>query len=208
MRVVIADDHGMFRQGLKALLENEGFDVVGEASDGQQAVHLCRDLKPEAAVLDLSMSVFNGIEASREIGKRSPDTRCVLLTMFEEDTYVLEALRAGIRGYVLKAQAPSDLAEALREVSHNRLYLSPGVAGTVVDAYLRKKEPSPDPLTPKERQVLQLVAEGNSTKSIARALGMAVKTAESHRNRIMRKLEMRNTAGLVRYAVRRGLVRP
>jgi len=208
LRVVLADDHEMFRQGLKALLESESFQVVGEASDGRQAVHLCREFNPDAAVLDLSMSDFNGIEAARQIRKQSPDTRSVLLTMFEEDAYVLEGLRAGIRGYVLKAQAPSDLAEALREVSRNRLYLSPGVAGTVVDAYLRKEEPSLDPLTPKERQVLQLVAEGNSTKCIARRLDMAVKTAESHRNRIMRKLEARNTAGLVRYAVRRGLVRP
>lgn len=208
MRVVLADDHEMFRQGLKVLLEVEGFEVVGEASDGRQAMTLSKELQPEAAVLDLSMSVFNGIEAAREIRRRSPHTRCILLTMFEEDTYVLEALRAGIKGYVLKAQAASDLAEALREVSHNRLYLSPGVAGTVVDAYLRKEEPSAELLTPKERQVLQLVAEGNSTKGVARALGIAVKTAESHRNRIMRKLDMRNTAGLVRYAVRRGLVRP
>lgn len=208
MRIVLADDHEMFRQGLTSLLESEGFQVVGDASNGQQAVHLCRELRPDAAVLDLSMSIFNGIEAAREIRNCSPNTRSVLLTMFEEDAYVLEALHAGVRGYVLKAQAPSDLAEALREVSHNRLYLSPEVAGAVVDAYLRKEEPSRDPLTPKERQVLQLVAEGNRTKGIARALGMAVKTAESHRNRIMRKLEVRNTAGMVRYAVRHGLVQP
>jgi DNA-binding NarL/FixJ family response regulator len=198
----------MFRQGLVALLERDGFEIVGAASNGREAVHLARKLTPQAIVLDLNMAGLNGIDAAREIQRRSPTTRTVLLTMFEDERYVLEAFRAGLRGYVLKAQASTDLAEALREVVAGRRYVSPGVAGAVVEAYLRDVKSTSDLLTPKERQVLQLVAEGNSTKTIAQILNLAVKTAESHRARLMQKVNVRNTAGLVRYAVREGLIRP
>src|SRR5690606_122744 len=187
-RILIADDHPMFRQGLRSLLEREGFEVVGEAADGHEAARLARQLNPSIAVLDLGMPSLNGIEAARDIYKRAPGTQVVLLTMYEDDAYVLEALRAGIRGYVLKAQAASDLLAAIREVLRGAVYLSPGISEAVINAYMSKAELPPDPLTDRERQVLQLVAEGNTTKQIASTLGVSVKTAESHRTRMMQKL--------------------
>ncbi|HEY4126426.1 MAG TPA: response regulator transcription factor [Gammaproteobacteria bacterium] len=205
--VILADDHPMFRQGLKALLEREGFDVVGEAADGHEAVRMARHLNPGIAVLDIGMPLLNGIDAARDIHKQASDTEVVLLTMYEEEAYVLEALRAGIRGYVLKAQAASDLVGAIREVLRGAVYLSPGISKTVVDAYVGKTELPPDPLTDRERQVLQLVAEGKTTKAVAEVLGLSVKTADSHRTRIMQKLEIHETASLVRYAIRRGFIK-
>ena len=205
--VMLADDHPMFRQGLKALLEREGFDVVGEAADGHEAVRMARQLNPGIAVLDIGMPLLNGIDAARDIHKQASDTEVVLLTMYEEEAYVLEALRAGIRGYVLKAQAASDLVGAIREVLRGAVYLSPGISKTVVNAYVGKTELPPDPLTDRERQVLQLVAEGKTTKEVAEVLGLSVKTADSHRTRIMQKLEIHETASLVRYAIRRGFIK-
>jgi two-component system response regulator NreC len=206
-RIVLADDHPMFRQGLKMLLEREGLDVVGEAADGLEAVRLVRELEPGLAILDLGMPLLNGIDAAREIHRRTPDTQVILLTMFEEDAYVLEALRAGIRGYVLKAQASSDLMNAIQNVMHGSIYLRPGISETVVNAYMAKREQPVDPLTDRERQVLQLIAEGHTTKKIATFLGLSVKTAESHRTRIMQKLDIHDIASLVRYSIRRGLIK-
>lgn len=206
-RILLADDHPMFRQGLKALLEREGYQVVGESADGHEAVRQARQLNPSVAVLDIGMPLLNGIDAARQILKQSPGVQVVLLTMYQEEAYVLEALRAGIRGYVLKAQASSDLIGAIREVMRGAVYLSPGISKTVVDAYVGKSELPPDPLTDRERQVLQLVAEGKTTKEIADILGLSVKTADSHRTRIMQKLDIHETAGLVRYAVRRGFIK-
>ena len=206
--ILLADDHPMFRQGLKALLEREGFEVLAEAADGHKAVRLARQLNPTVAVLDLGMPLLNGIDAARDIHKHAPETEVVLLTMYEEEAYVLEALRAGIRGYVLKAQAAADLVVAIREVMRGAVYLSPGISKTVVDAYMGKSELPPDPLTDRERQVLQLVAEGKTTKGVAEILGLSVKTADSHRTRIMQKLQIHETASLVRYAIRRGFIKP
>lgn len=208
MRIVLADDHPMFREGLHALLEREGFEVVGEASDGRDAVRLVRELNPDVVVLDLAMPNLNGVGAAREIHRRAPRTHTILLTMFEDDAYVLEALQAGIRGYVLKSQAAEDLVAAVREVLRSSVYLSPGISRTVVDAYLHRTDLPHDPLSDRERQVLQLVAEGNTTKEVARILGVSVKTAESHRSRIMQKLDIHDTAGLVRCAIRRGIIKP
>lgn len=205
--VLLADDHPMFRQGLKTLLEREDFEVVAEAADGHKAARLARALNPNVAVLDLGMPLLNGIDAAREIHKHASSTQVVLLTMYEEEAYVLEALRAGIRGYVLKAQAAADLITAIREVLRGAVYLSPGISKTVVDAYMGRAELPPDPLTDRERQVLQLVAEGKTTKEIAEVLGLSVKTADSHRTRIMQKLEIHETASLVRYAIRRGFIK-
>jgi two-component system, NarL family, response regulator NreC len=206
-RILLADDHPMFRQGLKALLEREGYEVVAEASNGHEAVRLAHHLSPHIAVLDLGMPLLNGIDAARDIHKRAPDTQVVLLTMYEEDAYVLEALRAGIRGYVLKAQAAADLITAIREVLRGAIYLSPGISEAVVNAYRTKLDMPEDPLTGRERQVLQLVAEGKTTKEIAGILGISVKTIDSHRTRIMRKLEIHETASLVRYAIRHGVIK-
>jgi len=206
-RVLLADDHPMFRQGLKALLEREGFDICAEAQDGHEAVRLARQTDPGVAVLDIGMPLLNGIDAGRQILKQNPGTQVVVLTMYEEEAYVLEALRAGIRGYVLKAQAAADLVGAIREVLRGAVYLSPGISKTVVDAYMGKTELPADPLTDRERQVLQLIAEGKTTKEIAEILGLSAKTADSHRTRIMQKLEVHETASLVRYAVRRGFIK-
>ena len=206
LRILLADDHQIVRQGLRALLESQGFAVVGEAGDGHEAVRLTQTLRPEVSVLDVAMPQLNGLDAARAILRALPTTKTVLLTMHTEDRYVSEALKAGVRGYILKSQASADLIQAIREVARGMTYLSPGVSRAVVDAYLAKTDLPPDPLTLRERQVLQLVAEGKTTKEVAGVLGISVKTAESHRTRIMDKLNIHETAGLVRYAIRRGLV--
>ncbi len=208
IRVLVTDDHLMFRQGLKALLEREGIDVVGDASDGREAIRLARQLQPDVAVVDLVMPLLNGVDAAREITKVSRKTRTILLTMHTEDQYVIDALQAGIKGYVLKTQAAPDLIVAIMEVFKGSTYLSPGVSGALVEAYLGKTNFSRVPLTSRQRQVLQLVAEGKTTKEVASLLGVSVKTAESHRASLMEKLSIHETAGLVRYAIRIGLIRP
>ena len=207
IRVLLADDHVIVCQSLKAVLEREGFQVVGEAADGREAVRLARALRPDVAALDVSMPLLNGLDAAREIQKACPRTRTILLTMHAEDTYVLQALQMGVRGYVLKSQAVTDLVRAVQEVSRGATYLSPGVSAAVVEAYRTKKD-ARDPLTSREREVLQLVAEGKSTKEAASLLGISVKTAEYHRNSVMQKLGIHETASLVRYAIRRGLIEP
>ena len=208
LRILIADDHAIFRQGVKALLEREGFIVMGEVADGHAVIQLVAQQNPDVVVLDLAMPVLNGLDAAREITRVSPRTRIILLTMHTEEPYVLEALQAGTVGYVLKTQAAVDIVQAIREVARGAIYLSPGVSEGVVEAYLTKRDLPPDPLTPREHQVLQLIVEGKTTKALAAFLGISVKTAESHRMRIMSKLDVHETAGLVRYAIREKLVLP
>ncbi len=207
-RILLADDHPIVREGLASLLNAEGFRIVGSASDGREAVRLAKELKPDIAVLDLGMPELNGVDAARGILQCSPATRVILLTMHTEDPYVIESLRAGIRGYVLKTQATTHLVQAIQDVARGSIYLSPGISEAVVQACLSKEELPPDPLSSREREVLQLVAEGKSSKEIATALEISVRTAESHRSHIMEKLEIHDTAGLVRYAIRRGLLVP
>lgn len=208
LHILLADDHLIVRQGLKVLLEREGFTVVGEASDGREAVRLAQELCPDVALLDLTMPLLNGIDAGRAILQTAPKTKIVLLTMHTEDHHVLEALHAGIKGYVLKTKAAEELIQAIHEVSLGKLYLTPGVSEVVVQAYLAKTDLPPEPLSLREREVLQLIAEGKTTKEVAVVLGISVKTAESHRTRIMEKLDIHQTASLVRYAIRRGIVQP
>jgi len=205
---LLADDHAIVRQGLKALLEREGFTVIAEAEDGQAAVRAARERCPDVAVLDFSMPLLNGRDAAREILQVCPRAKAILLTMHTDDHYVLEALQIGVKGYVVKNQASGDLVRAINEVQRGMTYLSPGVSETVVQAFLSKAAMPRDPLTSREREVLQLVAEGKSTKEIAQLLAISFKTAESHRTRIMKKTDIHETAGLVRYAVRRGLIQP
>ena len=207
-RILLADDHAVVRDGLAALLSAEGFKVVGTAADGRQAVKLAKELKPDIAVLDVGMPQLNGLEATRGVLQSSSETRVIVLTMHTEDPYVIEALRAGARGYLLKTQATAHLVQAIREVARGSIYLSPGVSKAVVEACLSKQELPEDPLTPREREVLQLVGEGKSSKEIATALDISTRTAEAHRAHIMEKLDIHETASLVRYAIRRGLIVP
>jgi two-component system, NarL family, response regulator NreC len=208
IRLILADDHALVRQCLRALLEREGFLVAAEASDGREAVRLVSEIQPDIAVLDVSMPLLNGLDAAREIEKSFRRTNSILLTQHDEDPYVTGALRAGVKGYVLKSQAATDLVSAIQQVSSGGIYLSPHISRAVVEAYRSKSDLASDPLTSRERQVLQLVGEGKSTKEIAVMLGISTKTAESHRTRLMHKLDIHETASLVRYAIRRGLVQP
>ena len=206
LRVLLADDHQVVRQGLGALLGREGFTVVGEASDGLDAVRLAHTLCPDVVIMDLAMPLLNGIAATREILRGCPQTRTILLTMYTEDSFVLEALRAGVRGYVTKTQVAEDLLVAIQEVAQGKVYLCPEVSHTVVQAFLTKADLPSDSLSPREEQVLQLLVEGKSTKETARLLGISAKTVESHRHHIMMKLDIHDMPGLVRHAIRRGLI--
>jgi two-component system, NarL family, response regulator NreC len=208
IRVLLADDHVLVRQGVKSLLEREGIQVVGEARDGQEVMQLAAKHSPDVAVIDVGMPLLNGLDAARELKRIAPKTKAIFLTRHDEDEYLIEALRAGAKGYVLKNQAASDLVQAIQLVCRGQVYLSPGMSSVVVNAYLSKTELPVDPITSREREVLQLIAEGKSTKDIASLLGISVKTADSHRSRLMRKLDIHEVASLVRYAVRKGLVQP
>jgi len=204
--VLLAEDHQIVRQGLRGLLEKAGHEVVGEAADGQEALRLARTLSPDIAVLDLSMPRLNGLDAAREIRRMSPEIKTILLTMYTDKGYVLQAMKVGAKGYVLKTEAAEDLIRAIREIARGETYLSPGVAASIVEAYLDESRLPADPLTPRERQILQLIAEGNTTKAVAHQLHISFKTAESHRSHLMKKLDLHDVTGLVRYAIRRGLV--
>jgi DNA-binding NarL/FixJ family response regulator len=208
MRVLLADDHPIFLQGLKALLEREKFEVVGLATDGRQAVKMAEKLKPDVAILDLAMPLLNGLDAAREIGKASPTTKKILLTNYTDEQYILDALRAGVNGYLVKTKAAVDLIQAIHEVSRGALYLSSGVSRELLQAYLENEASRVNPLSGREREVLQLIAEGKTTKEIAGILGVSPKTIETHRMRLMEKLHIYETAGLVRYAIRRGVIQP
>jgi two-component system response regulator NreC len=210
IRILLADDHAMVRQGLRSLLEKEpGFVIVAEAADGREAVRLACESRPDVVVLDLSMPFLNGVDAARQILERGVPTRIILVTQHVESPYVLDALRAGVKGYVVKTKAATILIGAIWEVSGGGTYLSPEISQTVVHAFLNPESSVPaSPLSSREREVLRLLAEGNSTKEIAHVLGQSVKTVESHRTRMMQKLNIHETASLVRYAIRTGLVQP
>ena len=206
IQVLLADDHQIVRQGLRAMLEHEGYKVVGEASDGREAIRMAETTHPDVAILDLAMPVLNGLDAARDILRGSPRTKAILLTMHTEDPYVLEALRAGVSGYVLKTQAALDLIQAIREVTRGAIYLSPGVSKTVVDAYRNKSDLPPDPLSPREREVLQLVAEGMSNTELAEMLWVAPQTVKFHLSNIYRKLGVANRTEASWWAQLHGLL--
>jgi two-component system, NarL family, response regulator NreC len=206
IHILLADDHRIIRDGMKVFLEREGYKVNADAQNGQEAVRLALRLKPEVVVLDITMPVLNGLEAAREILRSAPATKVILLSMHDESPYVLDALRIGVKGFVTKTHAADDLVHAIREALRGKTYLSPELSQTVITAIQLKTDVAEDPLTPRERQVLQLVAEGKTSRQAAELLNISVKTAETHRNRIMEKLNVHETAGLVRYAIRRGLI--
>ncbi|HSB68022.1 MAG TPA: response regulator transcription factor [Candidatus Methylomirabilis sp.] len=209
IQVLLADDHTIVREGLRSLLSKEpDIQVVAEAGNGREALALAREARPDVVLLDLSMPLLNGLEAARQIAAWERGPRVILLTMHAEDRYVLEALRAGVRGYVLKKQAGADLVRAIHEAVAGAVYLSPGISAAVAEA-VRSPGPAPSRvLTAREREVLHLVAEGKTTKEIAAILGVSTKTADAHRTRLMQKLDIHDIAGLTRHAIRSGVIEP
>jgi DNA-binding NarL/FixJ family response regulator len=212
IRVVIADDHHLVRQGLRALLEKAGdIEVVAEAADGQEALELVQHLLPDVLVLDIAMPHLNGVEAVGRLRDLNVKTRALILSMYADDTLVRQALRNGAKGYLLKRAVSEELLLAVRAVSRGDTFLSPEVAGPVltplVDAPLRVADLGPlDQLTSRERQVLQLIAEGHTNRAIASHLHLSEKTVEKHRGHLMAKLKVHETAGLVRFALKHGVV--
>ncbi|HWQ56709.1 MAG TPA: response regulator transcription factor [Bryobacteraceae bacterium] len=212
IRILLADDHTLLRQGLRRILENHsGMDVVAEAGSGVEAVRMAEAHQPDVAVLDVAMKELNGIEAIAQIVKQSPHTAILMLSMHSDERYVLRSVKAGARGYLLKDSVEEDLIRAIESVQRGKAFFSPAVARVFQDGYARLKgehevDDRYDLLTDRERQVYQLLAEGNSNKEIACLLNLSLHTVETHRARIMEKLDVHSTAELVLSAVRRGLV--
>ena len=207
IRVLLVDDHTVVRQGLRLVLEREpSIEVVGEAGDGEQALAMAAALKPEIVVMDVSMPVMDGLEATRQLKRLLPDCQVVALTVHQDDDYVLGLLRAGASAYLPKKAAAAELVAAVQAASRGENYLHPAVTRTVLDDYLRAPPLSPDPLTPRERQILKLVAEGKTNREVAEMLSLSVKTVETHRTNLMQKLGKHDLPSLVRYAIKVGLV--
>jgi DNA-binding NarL/FixJ family response regulator len=216
IRVLLADDHALVRAGLRALIERlPGVEVTGEASNGREAVKQIHALRPDVVLMDIGMSELNGLEATARVTKECPGVRVIILSMHTSEEYVVRALRAGAAGYLVKGAGPAELEVAVQAVARGQTYLSPAVSKQVVSDYLRRVEgdaaagPAESPhdlLTPRQREILQLVAEGRTTKEIAQRLGLSVKTVETHRAELMDRLDIHDIAGLVRFAVRTGLV--
>ena len=208
LRILLADDHEIFRQGVRLLLEREGFQLVGEAADGEEAVQLAQTLDPDVAILDLGMPGLNGIDAARRIREYAPHTQTILLTMYEDETYIVEALRAGMHGYVLKSQTATDLIDTIKEVARGAVLVTPGMSAAAADAYASGETSSRGTLTEREQEIVKMIAEGKTNRIIADALGLSVKTIESHRSKIMQKLNIHRTAELIRYSIRHQLISP
>ena len=209
--ILLADDHPIVRQGLKHLLEAEpNLKVIGEASSGLQAVQLTEKLKPRVLIVDIMMPELNGLEVLKQVKERSPATCCIVLSMQSADVYVVEALKAGALGYVLKETGPGELVQAVQQVIQGQRYLSPRISERLIDGLIETNhKPSSDPyqtLTNREREILQMAAEGLSSSEIARRLSISPRTAELHRGRMMHKLRLHNQTELIRYAFKRGIL--
>ncbi len=211
-RVLLADDHRLMRSGLRLVIaQHPGFTVVGEADDGRQAVALAESLKPDVIVMDIGMPNLNGIEAARQINEKHPETAIVMLSMHSDEGYVLRALKAGARAYLLKDSAEEDLTQAIEAVRDGKSFFSPAVSRVLLQDYMRKlqrvgAEDSYDLLSAREREILQLVAEGKSSKEIATLLNLSTYTVETHRSNIMQKLNLKGIPELILYSVRKGLI--
>jgi DNA-binding NarL/FixJ family response regulator len=214
-RILLADDHEVVRAGLRALLEEQsGWEVVAEAADGRDAVEKASKLKPDVVVIDIAMPSLNGLEAVRQIVKAVPNTKVLVLTMYDSDPLIQQVLQAGARGYLLKSDAGRDLVSAIDALRRNKTFFTPKVSQMVLEGYLdkspREKEAEDEPeslrLTSRQREIVQLLAEGKSSKEVAAVLGLSVKTAETHRANIMRKLDCHSVTELVRYAIRNHII--
>jgi len=219
IRVVLADDHTLMRAGIRALLESmAGIHVMAEASDGREALELIRQHQPDVVVMDITMPGLNGLEATLRVVQECPRVGVLILSMHANEEYVMQALRAGATGYLLKNVVTAELEFALRAVARGESYLSPAISKQVIAAYLRRvRGPEERPrgaaspyqlLTPRQREILQLITEGHTTKEIAQRLQLSVKTVETHRTQLMQRLDLHDIAGLVRFAIRAGLVTP
>lgn len=215
IRIVLADDHRLVRSGMRSLLESRGgFEIVAETGDGREAVSFARRLRPDIVILDIGMPGLNGLEAASRIAREIPETKIVILSMHTSEHYVLEALRAGAVGYVVKDAAVEELEQALCAVLHGDLWLSPGVSRYLLEDYRRlshgaaadQPRSALELLTPRQREILQLIAEGHSSREIAERLSLSQKTVENHRTQIMERLDIRDIPGLTRFAMRNGLV--
>lgn len=211
MKVLIADDHGIVRSGLRLLLERQpDIEVIGEAADGAEAREIAVRERPDLAILDVRMPKLTGLQATREIKRQAPEVAVLILSMHDDERYLFEALKAGASGYVLKTQADADLVEAIRAVERGEPFLTPAAQQTLIkDVLERGREDAGDEdLTPREEEIVKLVAEAHTTREIAEILHLSEKTVENHRGNAMRKLGMRDRVELVRYAIRRGLIEP
>jgi two-component system, NarL family, response regulator NreC len=213
LRIVLADDHTLFRQGLRRVLEEQaGWQVMAEASDGAEAVRLTLECEPDIVILDIAMPRLNGVEATRQIVRRLPDVRILILSMYSDDLYITQALQAGARGFILKDSADADLVRAVRDLAAGKSYFTPDVSKVVLNDYVRHLAERGvsdrfDALSEREREVFQLIAEGHSNKAIAQLLNVSPGTIETHRARIMEKLDVHSAAEIVLYAVRKGVIR-
>ncbi len=214
VRALLADDHSVVRQGLRVWLEKSGFvQVVGEAADGREAVALAEELKPNVVLMDIAMPLLNGIEATAQIMKRNPETNVIILSMHTDEGYILRSLGAGAKGYLLKESTESDVLPAVRSVCAGKPYFTPSIARLLLEDYMRmlkqnNAQDSYDLLTEREKEVLQILAQGKSNKEVAQVLNLSPHTVDTHRTNLMQKLNLHNTAEIVLYAVRKGIVVP
>ena len=212
IRVLLADDHSVVRQGLRVWLERSGsIEVVGEAADGREAVALTEQLKPDIVIMDIAMPLLNGIDATAQITRRDPNTKVIVLSMHTDESYILRALGAGAKGYLLKESTETDVLPAVQSVQEGKSYFSPSITRVLLEDYMRmlkqnNLQDSYDLLTEREKEVLQLLAQGKSNKEVAQILNLSPHTIDSHRTNLMQKLDVHNTAEIVLYAVRKGIV--
>jgi RNA polymerase sigma factor (sigma-70 family) len=212
IRILIADDHGIVRKGLRLQLEqNSSFEVVGEATEGREAVRMAEELAPDVVIMDIAMPNLNGIQATTQVVKKNPQIGVIILSMYSDETYLMRTLAAGAKGYLLKDSADVDLYRAVEVVAEGKPFFSPAIADTLLEDYMRQLQQrglqdSYDLLTEREKEILQLVAEGKSNKDVAAILNLSTNTVETHRTRIMQKLDLHSTADIVLYAVRKGII--
>ena len=212
IKILLVEDHTIVRQGLRSLLEqNSGMEVIGEAENGKEAVHKAENLKPDIVLMDVSMPLLNGIEATRQIKKHWPEIKVLILTMHTTEEYIFQILRAGASGYIVKKAAHQELITAIHAVNRGDKFLSPSISKKVIEEYILKagetiEQDSFERLTAREREVLQLISEGESNREIAERLFLSVKTVETHKANVMEKLELRTNADLIKYALRKGII--